>query len=161
MLNVFSEVHMVSSPSWLKIVQFVREDLGWSLDAQAAATGLSSTTIHYWSRGETVPSMSAWGRYLQFILSLASVRNYSQDGCVWALQSSRTSSDALSYRHQIFLLQGPKSWLLIYFFDGNLVDVDSGAFAPGRSLQQLHEELAEVSFIRAVELEELHTVSVA
>tara|TARA_B100000949_G_scaffold215007_1_gene210943 strand:- start:4463 stop:4672 length:210 start_codon:yes stop_codon:yes gene_type:complete len=59
----------------------------------------------------------------------------------------------LSYRHQIFLLTSFEKWLVIYFYDGDLVEVDEGFFRRSQSLDELGQELAELTLARAREIE--------
>ena len=115
---------MSQSPAWLRIVQFIRDSLDWPLEAIADATSISSSTLSNWSRGDVVPSVTAWTRFLQWALSLGAVRNHSADGSPWAWQPARACDCVLSYRHQIFLLTSFEKWLVIYFYDGDLVEVD-------------------------------------
>lgn len=144
---------MNQSPAWLRIVQFVRDSLGYGCDSVSHATGISSTTLYDWCHGRVVPSVRLWSLYLQWALSLGAVRNHSADGLPWAWQACRLSDPVLSWRHQIFLLHSFDRWLLAYFYDGDLVEVDEGAFVRGQTLEQLGEELAELSLIRAREIE--------
>ena len=136
------------SPMWVHIVQFVRDSLDWPVDAQSSATGISSTSLYDWCRGRCVPGVTTWARYMRWVLSLSCVRNYS-DGGPWAQPHER-----FSHRHQVYLLHGFERWMVLYFYDGDLVDIDHAKFRREQGLDELLEELAEMTAIKMDEIEQ-------
>jgi hypothetical protein len=146
---------MNKSPDWVKIVRFVRDSLGWTIDAQALDTGLSSTTLYEWCREGRIPGVASWAKYMRWVLTLSCVRNYCSSGA-WAMPCAR-----FSHRHQVFLLPSFDEWMILYFYDGDLLEVDSGKFSRGQSLESLLVELADMTGIRMEEIEREHGVRCA
>jgi len=146
---------MNESPAWVQIVQFIRDFLQWPIEAQSAASHISSTNLYEWCRGRRVPGVRNWSLYMRWVLSLSAVRNYSANGS-WAMPDSR-----FSHRHQVYLMTSLDRWMVLYYWDGDLLEIDSGQYRRDQSLDHLLVELSEMTAIRMEEIEQENEVKCA
>ena len=131
-----------------EIVQFVVDELDWSIEAQALGSGFDRSTLGRWRRSEVTPRSSSFNRYLSWLCTKSIVRQCATSGD-WV---SPEHFD-ISPRWRVMLLMGYERWMLLYQLDGrSLLEVQTGDIPRDFSQAEVCEVLSHRSKLHAARL---------